>query len=100
RARLDAICNRAGVRCRDVLLWRTHHSVGNAAVMGLLPRFRYVLLSDLLVESLPDEQISAVFAHEVGHIRHRHMVWYVLFFIGLSFGFVGLEDAARLTSHH
>ena len=100
RQRLDVISNRAGVRCRDVLLWHTHHTVGNAAVMGLLPRFRYVLLSDLLVESLPDEQIAAVFAHEVGHIRHRHMVWYVLFFIGLSFGFVGLEAAATTFSHH
>lgn len=35
RERLAAVVERAGVRYRDVLLWRTHQTVGNAMVMGL-----------------------------------------------------------------
>jgi STE24 endopeptidase len=100
RERLDAIARRAGVRCREVLLWRTHHTVGNAAVMGLLPRVRYVMLSDLLVESLRDDQIAAVFAHEIGHIVHRHMLWYGVFFAALSLGLVGLDDVAGTAAQH
>ena len=42
-----------------------------------LPHVRYILLSDLLLERMDDEQIEAVFAHEVGHVVHRHMAWYV-----------------------
>jgi STE24 endopeptidase len=51
--------------------------MGNAAVMGFVPRFRYVLLSDLLLETMQDEQIEAIFAHELGHVMHRHLFWLV-----------------------
>jgi len=50
-------------------------------VMGLFPRVRYIFLSDLLLETMKDEEIEAVFAHEIGHIKHRHMWWYVLFML-------------------
>ncbi len=53
RRRLDALCRRSGVRYRNVLLWKTDHNMGNAAVMGFVPRFRYILLSDLLLDACP-----------------------------------------------
>ena len=89
RRRLDALCQRSGVRYHDVLLWKTDHNMGNAAVMGFIPRFRYILLSDLLLERMPDEEIEAVFAHEMGHIVHRHMAWYVVFVVVLTLLNVG-----------
>jgi STE24 endopeptidase len=79
RRRLENLCRRNGLRYRDILLWHTENNMGNAAVMGIIPRVRYILLSDLLLETMTDEQIEAVFAHEVGHIVHRHMSWYVVF---------------------
>src|SRR5688500_1648579 len=79
RRRLQALCDRAGLRCRDILIWKTSSSIGNAMVMGLFPRVRYVFLSDLLLERMTDEEIEAVFAHEIGHIVHRHMWWYAAF---------------------
>jgi STE24 endopeptidase len=93
RRRLEALCRRAGLRYRDVLLWRTNSSIGNAMVMGLFPRVRYIFLSDLLIETMRDEEIEAVFAHEIGHVVHRHLWWYVFFTIGLvlfSMGPLGL----------
>jgi STE24 endopeptidase len=75
RRRLAGIARAHGVGYRDVLLWKTHSQMGNAAVMGFVPRFRYVLLSDLLLETMPDEQIEAIFAHEIGHVMHRHLYW-------------------------
>src|SRR6185312_5614392 len=83
RRRLEALCRRTGVTYREILLWRTGNNVGNAAVMGFVPRFRYILLSDLLLETMTDEQIEAVFAHELGHIVHRHMAWLVVFIVVL-----------------
>jgi Zn-dependent protease with chaperone function len=32
-------------------------------------------LTDALLESLPTEQVEAVLAHELGHVRRRHMLW-------------------------
>jgi len=78
RRRLEAMCRRVGMRYRDILLWRTQNHMGNAAVMGIIPPVRYILLSDLLLERMDDDQIEAVFAHEVGHVVHRHMAWYVV----------------------
>jgi STE24 endopeptidase len=86
RRQLEAMCERAGMRCREILLWRTHNNMGNAAVMGIVPQVRYVMLSDLLLETMTDTQIEAVFAHELGHVRHRHMIWYVVFFATMSVG--------------
>jgi STE24 endopeptidase len=83
RDRLEEICRRNHIGIRDVLLWHTRHQMGNAAVIGLVPQVRYILMSDLLVETLSDEQIEAVFAHEMGHVRHRHLFWLVAVIYGL-----------------
>ena len=88
RRRLEALCERVGMRYRDILLWRTQNHMGNAAVMGILPPVRYILLSDLLLERMDDEQIEAVFAHEVGHVMHRHMAWYVVVIMVFMLGFL------------
>ncbi len=81
RRRLEAICRRSKLRYRDILLWRTGNAMGNAAVMGVLPQVRYILLSDLLLQTMSDREIEAVFAHEAGHVVHRHLAWYGVFVI-------------------
>ena len=48
RGRMEAMCRQHNLTFRDILLWPTHNRVANALVMGVAPRFRYVLLSDLL----------------------------------------------------
>ncbi|MFT3788856.1 MAG: M48 family metallopeptidase [Tepidisphaeraceae bacterium] len=101
RYRLLNLSKQLGVRCKDILLWPTGYTQGNAAVMGIVPQFRYVLLTDLLVETLDERQIEAVFAHEAGHVRHRHMIWYVVFVAVFMLTLIGpvsslqavLEDA-------
>ena len=89
RRRLESLCRRTGVKYRQILLWHTQSNLGNAAVMGFVPRLRYILLSDLLLETMNDEQIEAVFAHELGHVVHRHMAWLVVFFAVLTLFIVG-----------
>lgn len=91
RRRLENLSRRGGMRCRDILVWHTDHNMGNAAVMGVIPQVRYVLLSDVLLETMDDDQIEAVFAHEVGHVVHRHMTWFVVFFVALILAMGGLE---------
>jgi STE24 endopeptidase len=46
---------------------------GNAALAGL-GHTRRVLLGDTLLQELTPEEIEVVFAHEVGHHVHRHLV--------------------------
>ncbi len=78
RERLETMCARAGVRVRDVLVWRTHGVIVNAAVMGIAGPLRYILLTDALIDRLPTRQVEAVMAHEVGHARLAHVPWLVM----------------------
>jgi STE24 endopeptidase len=73
RDRLEQCGMAAGFRAREILVWRTGGLAVNAAVSGFLPPWRYVYLSDGLLTEMTDDEVVAVFAHEVGHVRHRHL---------------------------
>jgi STE24 endopeptidase len=75
RSGLESMCARHGVRCRDIRVWQTDGAMLNGAVMGLFAPVRYILLTDALLESLPEEQVEAVAAHEIAHIKRRHLFW-------------------------
>lgn len=79
RDRFEAMCKRIGLRYREILLWHTHGSTVNAAVMGFLPPIRYILVSDALLETMEDEEIEAVFGHEAGHVQHWHLPFFGAF---------------------
>jgi STE24 endopeptidase len=82
RDRLTAASRRLRFRCSDILLWNTRGGMANAMVVGVFPFLRYVMLSDRLVEEMRPEEVEAVFGHEVGHVKHHHMVYYLVFLLG------------------
>jgi Zn-dependent protease with chaperone function len=81
RDRLFAVARRLNFRCSNILLWNTRGGVANAMVAGILPWIRYVLLTDRLVTDLSGEEVEAVFGHEVGHVKHHHLPYYVGFLV-------------------
>ncbi len=78
RGRLEEIAKRAQFRCREILLWKTPGFSVNAAILGLFPRFRYVILTDGLLESLQPTETEAVFGHELGHAKRHHVAIFFL----------------------
>jgi Zn-dependent protease with chaperone function len=82
RDRLLATARRLRFRCNDILLWDTHNTTANAMVTGPLPFLRYVVLTDRLISEMTPEEVEAVFGHEVGHIKHHHLLFYFGFLIG------------------
>ncbi|MDK1031609.1 MAG: M48 family metalloprotease, partial [Planctomycetia bacterium] len=82
RSRLEALASRARLRVRDILHWPTYSTILNGCVVGPIGRFRYIMMTDALLETLPAQEIEAVFAHEIGHIKHRHMLLYIAFIAG------------------
>ena len=93
RRRLERVARRAGFRFTDVLVWETGGCVLNACVTGIVPRFRYVLLTDALVDTMTPVEVAAVFGHEIGHIAHRHLLYFGFFFAG-SLGMLTLVAEA------
>ena len=64
-----------------------------AGIMGIVPRYRYILITDSLLEMLSLEELKAVMCHEMGHAKYRHLLFYLFFFVGfmvLSFGMFDL----------
>ena len=96
RDRLERVATRFGFRCTDILVWDTNQLIVNAAVTGSLPWFRYVLLTDAMVENLEPHEIAAVFGHEVGHIAHRHLAYFGFFLVASLGALAMATDGARL----
>ena len=95
---LMSVCAAHGVRVRDLLVWRTRGAMVNGAVIGVLGPMRYVLLTDALLERLPEVQVRAVMAHEVGHVRHRHVPWLLVGLLASMGAALGGLDAIVLAS--
>jgi Zn-dependent protease with chaperone function len=77
--RLLAASRRLKFRCSGILVWNTRSGMANAMVVGVLPWLRYVVLTDRLIAEMTPEEVEAVFGHEVGHVKHRHMTYYMTF---------------------
>lgn len=71
----DAMCRQYRVRVRGPFLWRTHGQLINAAILGVAYPFRYLLFTDAMLDTFPADQLEAVMAHEVAHVRERHLIW-------------------------
>ncbi len=94
RERVAALCALARVRVREVLVWRTNGRVVNAAAVGLLRPLRYILLSDALLDHLSAREVEAVAAHEIGHVKRRHMLWLGVVMLATLIGASSAADAA------
>lgn len=85
RDRLMGLCKKYGVGMRNLLVWRTHGTMANGAAMGFFKPVRFILLTDQLLESLPTHEVEAVMAHEVAHIKHRHIMWLAVAIVATVF---------------
>lgn len=112
--RLQALCAGTGLTVEGI--YKLHLSEetrkANAALAGL-GKTRRVLLGDTLLDTFTPDEIEVVFAHEVGHHVHRHLVKMIAYrvlvtLVGFwlvdrllttaapALGYQGLTDAAAL----
>ncbi len=90
RRRVEDIASSSSVRFHDIYIWHTGGSgIANAMVTGIFPRMRYIFVTEGLLAVLPEEEVVAVLAHELGHAKYRHMQMYVL----LAISFIALVNS-------
>ncbi|MCC5831850.1 MAG: M48 family metalloprotease [Chlamydiales bacterium] len=82
RDRLDFLCKQHGFHHGGLLVWNVMHGSATAAIIGVFPRFRYVLFTEKLLRAFPAEEVEAVLAHEMGHAFHKHLLLYPLLLLG------------------
>ncbi|MBW1785467.1 MAG: M48 family metalloprotease [Deltaproteobacteria bacterium] len=91
--RLKAFLGELGFRYRDLLRWPIFEGkMMTAGVMGLVSRYRYILISDALLNALSLNELKAVMAHEAAHVKYRHLILYLVFFLGFVAISYGLYD--------
>ena len=84
RSRIEAFCRRQNFSS-EILYWPLFEGkMVTAGIMGIVPKFRYLLLTPALLSALDQEELEAVLAHEIGHVKRYHLVLYVLLFLGFS----------------
>jgi Zn-dependent protease with chaperone function len=84
RQRLVAFCAAQGFH-DGLYLWPLFEGrMMTAAVMGVVPGLRFILLTPAIIDSMSEDELHAVLAHELGHVKKRHLLWYVLLLSGFS----------------
>lgn len=84
RSQIEAFCRSRNFSA-EILSWPLLEGRAlTAAVMGIAPRFRYLLLTPALLAALDRDELESVLAHEIGHVRRQHLLLYVLLLFGFS----------------
>ncbi len=90
---LQGFLREKGFKYRDLLRWPIFEGrMMTAGIMGIIPRYRYILVTDSLLEVLSVEELKAVLAHEMGHAKYGHLLFYLVFFAGFMVISFGLFD--------
>lgn len=82
---LEDFCKQAGFKYSDILVWNLFDGkIITAGVIGMIKKIRYLFISPTLLEILSYDELKSVIAHEIGHIKSRHMIFYVFFILGYA----------------
>ncbi len=82
---LEAFCSEHDFRLGGFMSWPLlGEEMLTAGIIGILPKWRYILITKGLMMLLGGAELRAVVAHEMGHVRRLHILVYVIFFIGYS----------------
>jgi Zn-dependent protease with chaperone function len=77
RSRLLELCKQYRVGVREILYWKTFGGMANGAVIGFVGPLRYILLTDVLLSRMTPSCVEAVMAHEIAHVKKKHMFWMI-----------------------
>ena len=96
RRSLEDFARRRGLRVGGLYEWQTgSRHFSTAFVIGLVPGVRYVFFTDALLRRFSAPEILAVFAHEMGHVRHRHLLWLLGFIVSFSLAMMAISTLAE-----
>lgn len=97
RSFIEQVCVKAGLPYKNILTWNLFGgSMITAGVMGLVGKFRYILVTPALLNVLNYAEIEAVILHEIGHVQKKHMLFYLVFFVGFMLFIYFLMDPLLL----
>lgn len=89
---LKRLSEKAESKVAGVKIWNTFNEpVPNAAVAGLLPRYRFVYITRYLLSIFSPQQVEGVVAHELAHLRLGHVVSYMFYSLNLILASIAIK---------
>lgn len=83
---IESFCRKAGLKVTNIFIWPAFHGKSlTAGIAGVTEKLRYLFVTPGLLDLLTDPELESVVAHEAGHIRKRHVYYYVIVFLLLPF---------------
>lgn len=94
KERILRLCGNAGLRIEGIFTFNLSKNTkkANAGFTGI-GKSKRIILGDTLVKEFSEDEIETVFAHELGHYKHRHITIGIVTGIVSTFG--GLFVAAQ-----
>jgi Zn-dependent protease with chaperone function len=96
RTRLERLATENHIAIRDMYIWKTGNGALNAAVSGMIPGLRYVFLTDGLLADMTEDEIEAIYAHELGHVKHGHLSLRIIALLLPIFICIGFAESGPL----
>ncbi len=95
KERILKLCSKVGVAVEGLYTFNLSKNTkkANAAFTGI-GKSKRIILGDTLVQNFTDEEVEAVFAHELGHYTMKHLR--IMMVVGTVSTFLGLYLTARL----
>lgn len=82
-ARLQDVCRQAHFKHAGFKVWNVLKYSFTAGIIGVVPRFRYVMFTPNLLQEFSTEEIEAVLIHEIGHSYYRHLLIFPFILLGM-----------------
>lgn len=83
KQRLEDLCQKASFRNGGLKVWTVMTNAFTAAIVGIIPRFRYIIFTRRMLQQFPPSELEAILSHEIGHSYHRHLLFYPLVVVGM-----------------
>ena len=97
REKFEAFCRKAGLKVSEIFIWTSFPGrLITAGITGFVAGLRYLFITPDLLDLLNDEEMEAVIAHEAGHVKKRHMIYFGLLFLGFPLFFTLLSSLLGL----
>jgi STE24 endopeptidase len=95
KERIQTLCANAGVRIEGVFSFDMSKNTkkANAGFTGI-GKAKRIILGDTLLYHFSEEEIETVFAHELGHYKHRHIAIGIA--VSILSTFLGLFITSKL----
>ncbi len=95
--KFEWICKKANFKHAGIKTWGLFDDSLTAAIIGIVPKVRYILFTKKILKQLSYNALSAILAHEIGHSYRKHLLIYPFIIAGIFFVLSGFENAFKST---